>query len=118
MNVQNIISLAERLQTLGIENTSSSLLKRICFDPERFIISKRVEKENEQLTFHLFLEKDRAQNSYALIYYDAILQKEMDLTHTTINGINTTELEKRMAEIDRKIAFELDTKKQWSMKIN
>jgi len=115
MNIQNIVSLAEQLLSLGFENTNSSLLKRICFKPANFIISQRVEKGKEQLRFHLFFEKGSKQKSYALIYYDAILQKEMDLTATTINGINTSALEKRMAEIDWKTAFELDMKKQWSM---
>lgn len=115
MNIQNIVSLSEQLQSLGFEHTSSSLLKRACFRPESFIISQRVEKEKEQLRFHLFFEKDSKLNSYALIYYDAILQNEMDLTHTTINGIDTLALEKRMAEIDWKIAFELDVKKPWSV---
>ncbi len=115
MNIQNIVSLAEQLLSLGFENTNSSLLKRICFKPANFMISQRVEKAKEQLNFHLFFQKDSKQNSYALIYYDAVLQKETDLTSTTINGISTSSLENRMAEIDWKIAFELDVKKQWSV---
>lgn len=67
------------------------------------------------MRFHLFFEKDSKLNSYALLYYDAILQNEMDLTQTTMNGINTPAVEKRMAEIDWKIAFELDVKKPWSV---
>ncbi len=94
MNIQNIVSLAEQLQSLGFDNTSSSLLKRICFRPAKFIISQRVEKVKEQLRFHLFFEKGSKQNSYALVYYDAILLNEMDLTATTIYGINTSALEK------------------------
>lgn len=114
MNIQNIVSLAEQLQSLGFENTNSSLLKRICFRPESFAIFQRIEKGKDQLRFHLFFERWSSQDSYALIYYDAILQKETDLTDTTINGIDILALERRMAEIDWKIAFELDAKKQWN----
>jgi hypothetical protein len=38
----------------------------------------------------------------------------MALTDTAINGIDITALEKKMAEMDWKIAFELDAKKQWN----
>jgi hypothetical protein len=115
MNIQNIASLAEQLQSLGFENISSSLLKKICFRPYSFSISQIVEKGKEQLRFDLFFEKDNKQNSYVLVYYDAILQKETAIINTIINGVNTSSLESKMAEIDWKIAFELDTKKQWSV---
>jgi len=47
MNIQNIVSLAELLLSLGFENTNSPLLKRICFKPANFMISQRVEKAKE-----------------------------------------------------------------------
>jgi hypothetical protein len=115
MNIQNIASLGEQMHSLGFENKSFSLLKRICFKPESFIISQKVEKEKEQLIFSLFFEKGNKQNVYALIYYDAILLKEMDSTGVIINGINIYDLEKRMTEIDWKNAFALDLNKEWSV---
>ncbi len=115
MNIQNIASLAEQLQSLGYENARSGLLKRICFKPESFFISQRTEKGKDQLRFHLFFEKENNQNSYALIHYDAILQKGMAFTDTTISDINISALEKRMIEIDWRIAFEWEAKKQWSV---
>lgn len=115
MNIQNIASLSEQLKSLGFENKSSSLLKRICFKPDSFIISQRLEIGKEKLRFDLFFEKDCKQNSYALVYYDAFLQNEMALSDTTINGLSISALENKMAGIDWKIAFELDTKKQWKV---
>ena len=50
-----------------------------------------------------------------LLYYDAILQKEMPLIDAAINGINTTSLEKSMTEIDWKSAFDFVTKKQLNL---
>jgi len=99
---------------LGFIDLSSSLLKRICFKPQSFVICQRIEKAKDQLGIHLFFERENSQNTYVLIYYDATLQKEMALTNTTINGIDISALERRMAEIDWKIAFELDAKKQWN----
>ena len=115
MNIQNIAALGEQLQSLGFENAGYSLLKRICFKPVSFFLSHKVEKGKDQLSFNLFFEKESKQNVYVLMHYDAILQKEMPMPDATINGINTATLEKRMAEIDWKNAFDFDTTKQWSL---
>ena len=115
MNIQNISTLAEHLQILGFGNKDSSLLKRMCFKPDNFILSQRIEKGNDHLNFHLFFERKINQNDYALMYYDAIFQKAIVLPDATINGIDTGILEKEMAEIDWKEAFDFDKTKQWSV---
>jgi hypothetical protein len=117
MNIQNIAALGEQLQSLGFENAGSALLKRICFMPDNFILSQRMEKGKDHLNFHLFFEKHSQQNAYVLMYYDAILQKETALIELTINGINTAVLEERMTEIDWKSAFDFDIKKQWNLEV-
>jgi len=114
MNIRNIVALAEQLQTLGFENTGSSLVNRICFKPENFLLSQRIRKGKDHLIFQLFLEKESKQNSYLLRYYDVILQKEIAITHLTINGVDSAALEKLMAEIDWKMAFDFDREKQWN----
>ncbi len=55
------------------------------------------------------------QNAYVLQYYDALIQKEFETHDATVNGINTGTLEKRIAEIDWKNAFDFNIKKQWSV---
>jgi hypothetical protein len=113
MNIENIASLAQQLHSLGFENIGSALLKRICFKPKSFIISERIEKQNEQLRFDLYIEKKIEQDTYVLRYYDAILQTPPVLTHASINGVNTSELEKRMSEIKWKNAFDWNLTMQW-----
>lgn len=115
MNIQNIASLAEQLEGLGFKNSGYSLLKRICFKPAAFSLSQKIEKEKDQLSIQLFFEKDSIQDEYVLMYYDAILQKEIASVSVTINGVSTAILEKTMAEIDWKASFDLNTKKQWSV---
>ena len=111
MNIENISALMEQLQSLGLENAGYSLLKRISFKPENFILTQKMEKGKDKLTFQLFFEKEVKQGAYVLSYYDVVLQKEMPLIDATINGINTSHLEKSMTEIDWKSAFDFDTKK-------
>ena len=115
MNIENISALMGQLQSLGFENAGYSLLKRISFKPENFILSQKIEKAKDKLSFQLFFEKDVKQDIYVLSYYDAILQKETPLIDAAINGINTANLEKSMIEIDWKNAFDFVTKKQLNL---
>ena len=115
MNIENISALMEQLQSLGFENAGYSLLKRISFKPENFILSLKIEKLKDKLSFQLFFEKEVSKGIYVLLYYDAILEKETPLTDAAINGINTTNLEKSMTEIDWKSAFDFVTKKQLNL---
>jgi len=115
MNIENISALMEQLQSLGFENAGYSLLKRISFRPENFILSQKMERVKDKLSFQLFFEKNVRQGAYILSYYDVVLQKEMPLIDATINGINTNNLEKSMTEIDWKSAFDFVTKKQLNL---
>lgn len=114
MNIENISALMGQLQSLGFENAGYSLLKRISFKPENFILSQKIERAKDRLSFQLFFEKDIKQDIYVLSYYDAILQKETPLIDATINGINTSNLEKSMIEIDWNNAFDFNVKKLWN----
>jgi hypothetical protein len=115
MDIENISALMGQLRSLGFENAGYSLLKRIGFKPENFILTQKIEKAKDQLSFRLFFEKDVNQGAYVLSYYDAVLQKEMPLNDATINGINISNLEKSMTEIDWKSAFDFVTKKQLNL---
>ncbi len=115
MNIQNIAALGKQLQSLGFGDAGYSLLKRISFKPENFILSQKMEKAKDKLSFQLFFEKEVSKGIYVLLYYDAILQKETTLIDAAINGINTANLEKSMVEIDWKSAFDFVTKKQLNL---
>jgi hypothetical protein len=112
--MDNISALAGQLQSLGFEDAGYSLLKRICFKPEKFILSQKLEKSSEQISFQLFFERKNKQDVYALVFYDAILQKEISFADTTINGIDIADLEKQMISVDWKKAFDFAEKKRWN----
>jgi len=115
MNIDNISALMEQLQSLGFENSGYPLIKRISFKPKNFILTQKIERSKDKLSFQLFFEKGVSKGMYVLLYYDALLQKEMPFIDAIINGINTTNLEKSMAEIDWKSAFDFVTKKQLNL---
>jgi hypothetical protein len=117
MNMENISALAEQLKVLGFEDAGYSLLKRICFKPEKFILTQKLEKGNEQISFHLFFERNDKKDIYSLVYYDAILQKEISFADTTLNGVDIAGLEKEMIAIDWKKAFDFAEIKRWNPKL-
>jgi hypothetical protein len=114
MNMDNISALAGQLQSLGFEDAEYSLLKRICFKPEKFILSQKLKKSNEQISFQLFFERNVKQDVYVLMYYDAILQKEISFADITINGIDISILENQMIAIDWTKAFDFSETKRWA----
>lgn len=112
--MENISALAEQLEVLGFEGAGYLLLKRICFKLEKFSFSQKVEKGNEQISFHLFFERNDKKDIYSLVYYDAILQKEISFADTTLNGVDIAGLEKQMSAIDWKKAFDFTETKRWT----
>jgi hypothetical protein len=114
MNIENISALAEHLLALGFEDAANSLIKRICFNPQSFYIIQKIVKANEQISFQLFFERKGKPDIYALVYYDAILQKEISFEDVVINGIEIANLEKQMAGIDWKKAFDFSERKRWT----
>jgi hypothetical protein len=114
MNIENIATLSNQLQELGFQDAGSLLLKRICFKPEDFFLFQRVNKPKEVMLFSLCFERLKKSDTYVLRYYDVTLQKENNLAASVVDGINSVELEKQMAAIDWKKAFNLDEKKTWN----
>ncbi len=93
MNIQNITSLSDKLQSLGFEaSIGGKISQHICFKPASFTIQQSVTNGNDTMKFYLFFEREG--NAYSCLYYDAVLRKEIEIP---VEG-NT--LDKRMAEID------------------
>jgi hypothetical protein len=113
MNIQNITSLAEQLQSLGFGNLGGLLAKRICFKPENFYLNYKITKEKESLEFGLYFEKRVKDGLYILNYYDATLQQESIFNKSVASGIDVSELENKMASINWIQAFNLDEKKKF-----
>jgi len=118
MNIQNIASLTQKLTTLGFdESIGYRLLQHICFKPADFILTERIVKGKDALTFSIFFE--RKSDEYNFSYYDAAFLKEMEMPDLVINSINIRELDERMVEIawvtDNKAigAFSLESELTW-----
>src|SRR6478752_1514272 len=101
MNIQNIGSLTHILHSLGFaKDLGNKLIRHICFSKPEFAIKERMIMGSDVVNFNLAFQRKSEQNEYACIYYDATLRKEINITGSVINGINTKDLEKLMHEID------------------
>jgi hypothetical protein len=115
MNMENISALAEQLKALGFEDVEYSLAKRICFNPQYFVVTQKIEKVNELVSFQLFFERKDKADIYTLMYYDAILQKEISFSDLAINGVDIAALETQMTSVDWKKAFDFTENKRWNI---
>ncbi len=115
MNIQNISSLANTLHSLGFaRDFGNKLLRHICFRKPEFTIKERLIIGSDVVNFNLVFQCKSEKHEYACIYYDATLRKEINVTGSVINGINTKELEKQMQEID----WSIDCENQIDKKFN
>ena len=110
MNIQNISTLEKQLISLGFKDVGYPLLKRMAFKLSNFVLTYKIEKDQHPLTFNLFFEKLPSSETYILMYYDAIFQK--DSIPAFVNGVDISSLEQEIQSIDWAIAFDLNTFKE------
>lgn len=97
---RNILALKATLHSLGFEQgLEDALRSQICFQPEKFTITSRLNKDPDVMDFVLFFEMHDS-NGYACRYYDAILRKRMPLADNIINEVNVPGLDQRMSMVD------------------
>jgi hypothetical protein len=106
MNIQNIVTLAGKLEGLGFQNIGYLLLKKISFKPESFWLPMKVSKLNSALSFQLFIQRNNSRQEYELMYYDAFLQSGFGSTEKVINDVDINDLKLSMSKIDWKNAFD------------
>lgn len=111
MNIQNIATLASKLESLGFEHLGYLLLKKISFRLQNFWLVSKVNHLKSDLNFQLFIQKNVVTDNYELLYYDAILKLSSEASEHVINGIDIEEIKTAMAKIDWKNAFDLTTGK-------
>ena len=110
MNIQNIVSLADQLKSLGFADLAYSMAKRICFKPKSFCLSYIVDKGDCRLKFQLCFERDDTSDTYGLSFYDATFHKASGASET-IAGVDVGKLSQQMAEVDWKKAFDFSEQK-------
>lgn len=115
MNIQNIATLAGKLEGLGFENMGYLLLKNISFRPQNFCLVVKASQLNNALNFHLFIQRNGINNEYDLLYYDANLLADSNTGEQVIHGIDIAELRTAMTRIDWNSAFDLTAGKNLSL---
>jgi hypothetical protein len=109
MNIENITSLSGQLEKAGFANMSYPILKHACFKPLQFLLVQKVEKNSLDFCFTICIEKEKANDSYVVKYYDAVLQMKADFSSVQNQQIDIASLDKEMDAIDWKNAFDFHT---------
>jgi len=98
----NLADLISYLKSLGFEG--SILEATLRKEYERFdafmYIDHYIAFGNDLLRYELHLVYDRQFNAYRLDQYEVFYRKQVNIEHKIINGIDTQELERLMAEVD------------------
>lgn len=114
MNIQNISALASQLKAIGFDNMGYSILKRICLAPANFSITERLLKVPESVSFIFYFERDKKSQNYRLVFYDAVLQKELLFDNLMIEGMHIKDIDDSMLQIDWKDAFDVSKRKSFN----
>ena len=87
------------LLSLGFkEGLEQELCAKICFQPDKFLLSYRLMKEGDAVEF--FLEFELLDEDYTCKFYEAVLRKKINFSSAIISDGHLTELDKRMQLID------------------
>lgn len=103
MNIQNLKSLAEIVERLGVSAAiGKQLFQHACFMPAQFSLKTQLVKGKDLLSCSFFFE--RRQEEYVCNYYDAALLKHIELPDKTIGAVAIRELDERMAAVNWRYA--------------
>jgi hypothetical protein len=99
-NEKNIEALKARLLSLGFPSgCERGLRAQICFGREAFTLPFRQQRDGDILLVQLHFQKEADTQEYHCLYYDACLQKRIDLPAVRINEIEVAALELKMADV-------------------
>ena len=79
------------------EGLEPELRTRICFQPDKFLLSYRVMKEDNALEF--FLEFELDEDTYTCKFYEAVLRKKIHFSSAIISCVDIAALHQRMQGI-------------------
>lgn len=98
---ENIAALMPKLMALGLPiGMQRELYMHLCFEPSDFAMKYRQVKNGDQLSCSLYFQKREGALHYDLLYVDVCLRKQIVLDAGNVNGIEISDLEKRMAGIN------------------
>lgn len=99
--------LIKNLASLGFGEHAIQLLRLYhCLQLCHFTIRTGITKGGDRLNLHLYFEQN--ENSFALLYYDAILRKEINLPQQVVSQGEVMQLVRNMEAINWKDLFAED----------
>lgn len=100
MDKEQIIELCNLLKNLGLkEGFEYALLSRLRFATDGFVLKQEQQFDGGEIYIQLHFKSDK-EDAFVCCFYDVLLKKDGAISHATINGIDTKELEAKMRKID------------------
>lgn len=120
MDIRNISKLIETLAELGFpSSTGKTLLFNTCLHQKSFAIREQMCFGEDIIYYQLYFKED-ASKKLICSYYDATLRKAVEIPALVVNGMDVSDLEKRMRAViwqipseDNTGAFDISDKNTW-----
>src|SRR5215207_1833254 len=97
----NAKALVEAITKLGLpESLGNELRLHLCFKPDRFCLHHHQVRGQDLLRFVVYIQKEKSTEEYVVPFYEACLQKAIEIPSFTTGETHSLELEKKMSEID------------------
>ena len=107
MNIQHVTALIEMLSTLGFPAPAHrQLLFYACLGQKQFVVGARIYFGEDIMNYQVHFKEDNASRRLTCVYYDATLRKTVEIEASVINGVDVSELEKRMTSVNWQIPLE------------
>src|SRR4051794_30608609 len=101
MEIQHISALIEMLSTLGFPASANrQLLFYACLGQKQFVVGSRIYFGEDIMNYQLHFKEDNASGRLTCVYYDATLRKTAEIEASVINGVDVSDLEKRMTSVN------------------
>src|SRR5258708_17847570 len=102
MRKENCEELQLQLNEIGFEGRWTMPLQfHSMSDPVSFNVPFKTKVKNDRIEYLMHFKQDaKLKGDYAFAFFDAMLRKDKDVPHLTINRIDTDDLNKRMNGIN------------------
>lgn len=101
MGTSNANELKTQLRDLGFDSRiDEKLHKHISYNPQYFNLKYEDLYNNNRIEYYIEFEKTAQSNTYKIAYYMAVLERNINIFHDTVNGVDTARLQSALSNFD------------------
>jgi hypothetical protein len=101
METNNEDKLKLQLRNLGFDSRiDENLHKNISYNSQYFNLKYEDQYNNNRIEYYIEFKKTAQTNTYKIGYYMAVLERNINIFHDTVNGVDTARLQSALSKFD------------------